>query len=88
MMLNDAAAYSDTMKTMLVVATVLSVVPVGLALLMPDWYLGDQQNAVYDADAGRRSARTSVYVGEEGVDEVVSDEDEGEDEDGEEEQER
>ncbi|EIW58899.1 drug:h+ antiporter [Trametes versicolor FP-101664 SS1] len=78
------AAYSDTMKTMLIAATVLSVVPVGLALLMPDWYLGDQQNAVYDADAGRRSARTSTYVGEEGVDEVVSDEDE---EDVEEEQE-
>ncbi len=67
------------MKTMLIVATVLSVVPVGLALLMPDWYLGDQQNAVYDVDAGRRSARTSTYVGEEGVDEVVSDEEEEED---------
>lgn len=76
LLISSSIAYSDTMKTMLIVATVLSVVPVGLALLMPDWYLGDQQNAVYDADAGRRSARTSVYVGEEGVDEVVSDEDE------------
>ncbi|KAI0742109.1 MFS general substrate transporter [Daedaleopsis nitida] len=60
------AAYSDTMKTMLVAATVLSVLPLALALLMPNWYLGDQQNAVEDADAAAarrghsRSRHTSV----------------------------
>ena len=38
------------MKTMLVVATALSVVPLVLSLLMPNWYLGDKQNAVDAAD--------------------------------------
>ncbi|KAI0793538.1 MFS general substrate transporter [Fomes fomentarius] len=41
-------AYSDTMKRMLIIATVLSVIPLVLSLLMPNWYLGDQQNAVED----------------------------------------
>ncbi|KAH9912103.1 MFS general substrate transporter [Epithele typhae] len=40
------AAYSDTMEIMVVVATVLSVIPLALSFLMPDWYLGDAQNAV------------------------------------------
>ncbi|RPD68964.1 hypothetical protein L226DRAFT_563665 [Lentinus tigrinus ALCF2SS1-7] len=44
------SAYSDTMKTMLVLATALSVIPLLLSLLMPNWYLGDQQNAVEDPD--------------------------------------
>lgn len=44
------AAYDDTMKIMVISATVLSIIPVLLALLMPNWYLGDQQNAVDDAN--------------------------------------
>ena len=43
------------MKTMLVVATVLSVVPLMLSLLMPNWYLGDGQNAVEDPAFGGRA---------------------------------
>ena len=38
------------MKLMLIAATVLSVVPLVLSLFMPDWYLGDKQNAVDATD--------------------------------------
>ncbi|KAI0690338.1 drug:h+ antiporter [Cerioporus squamosus] len=44
------AAYSDVMKIMLIAATCLSVVPLILSLFMPNWYLGDRQNAVDAAD--------------------------------------
>ncbi|KAI0763855.1 drug:h+ antiporter [Trametes elegans] len=72
-------AYGDTMEKMLVVATVLSVVPIVLALLMPDWYLGDQQNAVYESDlGGRRSLRASVYAdGDEDEEDFLVDDDAG-----------
>lgn len=42
------SAYSDVMETMLIVATVLSVFPIFIALAMPNWHLGDKQNAVDD----------------------------------------
>ena len=38
------------MKVMLVLATVLSVIPLVLSVFMPNWYLGDKQNAVDAAD--------------------------------------
>ncbi|KAI0367339.1 drug:h+ antiporter [Pilatotrama ljubarskyi] len=44
------AAYGDTMHVMLIVATVLAVVPMLISLAMPNWYLGDQQNAVEGVD--------------------------------------
>lgn len=44
------AAYGDTMRDLLIAATVLSVVPILLSLGMPNWYLGDKQNAVDAAD--------------------------------------
>ncbi|KAI0329355.1 drug:h+ antiporter [Cubamyces sp. BRFM 1775] len=44
------AAYGDTMRVMLIAATVLAVVPMLLSLGMPDWYLGDRQNAVDGVD--------------------------------------
>ena len=44
------AAYGDTMRVMLIVATVLAVVPMLLSLGMPDWFLGDHQNAVDGVD--------------------------------------
>lgn len=34
------------MKVMVIAATLISVVPIILSLGMPDWYLGDTQNAV------------------------------------------
>ncbi|OCH87436.1 drug:h+ antiporter [Obba rivulosa] len=50
-------AYSDVMKIMVITATVISVVPIVLALFMPNWYLGDKQNAVDSADlTGERRA--------------------------------
>ena len=62
------AAYDSTMKSMVVVATVLSVVPIILSLGMPNWYLGETQNAVddsafddelYDHDSSRNSLLSS-----------------------------
>ncbi|CAL1710437.1 unnamed protein product [Somion occarium] len=43
-------AYDETMKVMIIAATALSVVPILFALIMPNWYLGDKQNAVDNAD--------------------------------------
>lgn len=48
-------AYDDTMKIMVTAATILSVIPVLLALAMPNWYLGDKQNAIDAADLTGRS---------------------------------
>jgi cytochrome c oxidase assembly factor CtaG len=56
------------MKIMVTVATVLSVVPVLLALAMPNWYLGDRQNAIDAADLTGRSV----------VEDGIEDEDEEE----------
>ena len=51
------------MKVMLILATALSVIPLVLSVFMPNWYLGDQQNAVEEADLlGRRSQRASLAV--------------------------
>ncbi|PIL29490.1 MFS general substrate transporter [Ganoderma sinense ZZ0214-1] len=56
-------AYSDTMKVMLILAMALSVIPLVLSFFMPNWYLGDQQNAVEEADLlGRRNQRTSLAM--------------------------
>ncbi|KAF5368687.1 hypothetical protein D9615_010309 [Tricholomella constricta] len=43
-------AYDDVMKVMTIVATVIAVVPFLLSFLMPNWYLGDTQNAVEKVD--------------------------------------
>lgn len=43
------SAYSETMKVMLIVATALSIIPPLAAWIMPNCYLGDQQNAVDQA---------------------------------------
>ena len=43
-------AYGDVMKLMLIAATVLAAVPFLLAFGLPNWYLGDQQNAVEATD--------------------------------------
>ena len=41
-----SAAYGDVMLLMLIAATVIAGVSFLLAFGMPDWYLGDSQNAV------------------------------------------
>ena len=38
------------MRDMTIVATAVAVVPIILALFMPNWYLGNRQNAVEDPD--------------------------------------
>lgn len=38
------------MHTMLVVAVCMSIPPILLALFIPDYYLGDTQNAVTETD--------------------------------------
>ena len=50
------------MKIMLVAATALSVLPLLLSLLMPNWYLGDQQNAVEDVDPDLAERRGSIAL--------------------------
>lgn len=55
--LTTTTAYDSTMKTMIIAATALSVVPILISLFMPNWYLGDRQNAVDAADlTGERGA--------------------------------
>ncbi|KAG9097147.1 hypothetical protein FS749_006973 [Ceratobasidium sp. UAMH 11750] len=39
-------AYDETMKHMLIAATVIAIIPLSLSLLMPNYFLGDTQNAV------------------------------------------
>ncbi|KAI6108759.1 major facilitator superfamily domain-containing protein, partial [Pisolithus croceorrhizus] len=52
-------AYDDTMKVMVIASIVASVLPMLLALGMPNWYLGDRQNAVDATDLdGRKSVET------------------------------
>ncbi|KAH7884054.1 major facilitator superfamily domain-containing protein [Phlebopus sp. FC_14] len=57
-------AYEATMIIMVACAIALSVIPVLLALGMPNWYLGDKQNAVDEADlTGRRDGDNVGEVG-------------------------
>lgn len=44
------SAYDDVMKSMTIAATAFAVVPLILAFFIPNWYLGDQQNAVENVD--------------------------------------
>lgn len=43
-------AYDDVMKILTIAATVFAAVPFFLSFFVPDWYLGDQQNAVDNVD--------------------------------------
>ncbi|KAE9400252.1 drug:h+ antiporter, partial [Gymnopus androsaceus JB14] len=43
-------AYSDVMRDFLVIVTILSTFPIILSLFLPNWYLGDKQNAVNNED--------------------------------------
>lgn len=51
------------MKTMVIVATAVSVLPILVALTMPNWYLGNVQNAVDGTD-------TEAQLGNEDEDET------------------
>lgn len=63
-------AYDETMKIMVILATCVSIIPIILALIMPNWYLGDKQNAVDNADlAGHLEGDEDEYQ----VDDVAGD---------------
>ena len=49
------------MKILLITATCLSVIPFSLSFFMPNWFLGDKQNAV---DAADLKGERVVPVGE------------------------
>ena len=61
-------AYDDTMKVMILCATGLSVIPVLCGFGMPNWYLGDEQNAVDSTDI---TGRVSTGREDDGPDGVV-----------------
>ncbi|KAF6745245.1 drug:h+ antiporter [Ephemerocybe angulata] len=63
-------AYDDVMKYMCIAATVFAVPPLIIALFMPNWYLGDSQNAVEGVDlAGNRVGEPGVAGEEAGLNE-------------------
>lgn len=43
-------AYDDVMKIVAIVATVFGALPLVISFWMPDWWLGDQQNAADNVD--------------------------------------
>ncbi|KAJ7063498.1 major facilitator superfamily domain-containing protein [Mycena amicta] len=43
-------AYSDVMKSMVFAASIVSIIPILVALGMPDWYLGDERSAVAEEE--------------------------------------
>lgn len=66
-------AYGEVMFIMVVLATVVAAIPLALSFLMPNWYLGDSQNAVDGRDLAGVSAisgvgsRSSTEVAEKGA---------------------
>ncbi len=49
-MSNPFTAYEDTMKILCIAATCISIIPILFSLIMPNFYLWDQQNAVDNID--------------------------------------
>lgn len=43
-------AYDQTMKVLVIAATVIAILPIIFAFMSPEFYLGDQQNAVDQID--------------------------------------
>ena len=43
------------MRIMIILATVLSIIPIITSCFMPNWYLGDKQNAVDDSSIDENS---------------------------------
>ncbi|KAJ4471460.1 drug:h+ antiporter, partial [Lentinula aciculospora] len=54
-------AYSDVMKNLLVLASIISVFPIFLAMFLPNWYLGDTQNAVDDRTEDNNDEEDQVH---------------------------
>ncbi|KAL0570723.1 hypothetical protein V5O48_011242, partial [Marasmius crinis-equi] len=58
-------AYGDVMKTLLIAATCIAIIPLLLSFALPEWRLGDSQNAVDFVDLAGSNARTSSEEGHE-----------------------
>ncbi|KAJ3846885.1 drug:h+ antiporter [Lentinula lateritia] len=60
-------AYGDVMRDLLILATILSIFPIFLATFLPNWYLGNKQNAVNAEDLvddlGRRRMSRGRGIG-------------------------
>lgn len=51
------------MKILIITATCIAVIPFALSFFIPDWHLGDKQNAVDNVDLQReREAHLSEVV--------------------------
>lgn len=62
-LITSHTAYDEVMKILTIVATIFAVVPFVLAIWMPNWYLGDQQNAVENVDlAGEKVNNPDVVA--------------------------
>lgn len=58
------AAYDEVMKRMLIAAVVIAVIPLILSFFMPNWYLGDTQNAVTEKNiAGEKEEAVNEKEG-------------------------
>ncbi|KAG9042123.1 hypothetical protein FS837_011259 [Tulasnella sp. UAMH 9824] len=58
------AAYDEVMKRMLIAAVVVAVFPLILSFFMPNWYLGDTQNAVTEKNiAGEKEEAVNEKEG-------------------------
>lgn len=68
------------MKIMLITATLTSLIPILIALFMPNYYLGDEQNAVHGVHGvhGYNADVTGGRMGVDGDREGEGDEGEGE----------
>jgi len=45
-----STAYDEVIKVLTIAATVFAIIPILMAFFIPNWYLGDQQNAVDNVD--------------------------------------
>ncbi|KAK1232837.1 hypothetical protein PQX77_004003 [Marasmius sp. AFHP31] len=59
------AAYGDVMRSLLITATCIAIIPLLLSLAMPDWHLGDSQNAVDLTDLAGGRGTSSITTSEE-----------------------
>lgn len=63
--MTSAVAYDDVMRRMIMAAIVFAILPLLLAIRMPDWYLADKQTAVEEDEqserAHRRGRSTSLH---------------------------
>ena len=65
------------MRIMIILATVLSLIPIITSCFMPNWYLGDKQNAVDDSSIDENSLLEPYEDDEDEDDEDLAGQDPG-----------